>query len=297
MPGSAEDRCNARCVVNDATRPARVVARVTARVGSFAASHQSYQPHRYTTEARRSPCRVKRLATCGHRPQIIRASQPGASFSLGTPTPLEEHLFRRIVAWLLRPLLTLVLRLTPDDDAWERLTVTPRLNVYGGGLRLDFPKFLSGPSAVSVSSLDDIQQWLLGCKYEADEILFSEPDFWQHPTTFERLRAGDCEDFALWAWRKLVELGFDADIVAGYCVKDGKLAGRHAWVVFRQDGKEFLFEPAARTKEAMIRPLSEVRDNYVPEVGADRTGHRFAFTGYLVAQKRQLRDRTSLRTA
>lgn len=78
MPGSAEDRCNARCVVNDATRPARVVARVAARVGSFAAP-QSYQPHRYTTEARRAPCRAERLATCGLRPQIIRTLQLGVS--------------------------------------------------------------------------------------------------------------------------------------------------------------------------------------------------------------------------
>jgi hypothetical protein len=46
-------------------------------------------------------------------------------------------------------------------------------------------------------------------------VLFGEADFWQHPSTFERLRTGDCEDFAVWAWRKLIELGYDVDLVAG----------------------------------------------------------------------------------
>lgn len=67
--------------------------------------------------------------------------------------------------------------------------------------------------------------------------------------------------------------------------------------MFRRDGKEFLFEPTSRTKAEMIHPLSEVKDKYVPEVGADRTGHRFAFAGFLVAQKLQLHERASLRTA
>src|SRR5581483_9259523 len=93
--------------------------------------------------------------------------------------------------------------------------------------------------------------------------------------------------------RKLVELGIDADIVAGYCLKDGELAGRHAWVVFRKDGREFLFEPAARTKDNMIRPLADVRDAYVPEAGADRTGRRFGFAGYAFAQKRLLMRKSS----
>ena len=202
-------------------------------------------------------------------------------------------MFRRIARSVIQPLAHLMVRLTPDGDPWERLNVAPRLGSYGG-LRFDFPKFLSGPSAVSVSSIDDIEDWLLGCEYKRDDVLFAEKDFWQHPATFEHLRAGDCEDFAVWAWRKLVELGVDADIVVGYCVDKGKLSGRHAWVVFRQDGKEFLFEPGEKTKEAMIKPLADVRDNYIPEVGADRLGHRFGFTGIIVARKRQLRDKAVL---
>jgi predicted transglutaminase-like cysteine proteinase len=33
----------------------------------------------------------------------------------------------------------------------------------------------------------------------------------EHPGAFERRRRGDCEDFALWAWRKLAEVGVDAE--------------------------------------------------------------------------------------
>jgi hypothetical protein len=199
-------------------------------------------------------------------------------------------MWRRLAAWLIRPFWKSIIRVLPAGDPWERLDVAPHLNLYGSGARRDFPQYLTGASIVAVGSLDEIQEWLLGCRYERDEVLFAEPDFWQHPATFERLRAGDCEDFALWAWRKMVELGMDADIIAGFCVENGKLDGRHAWIVFREGRTEFVFEPGAKSKDAMIRPLAEVRDNYIPEVGADRTGHRFAFSGYVVAQKRQLLD-------
>src|SRR6185437_7190614 len=198
-----------------------------------------------------------------------------------------------MIAWLTRPLFRLLVRLTPDGDPWERIGVAPKLNLFGCGAHLDFPGYLSGPSTVLVHSIVEIQDWLLGCRYERDEVLFGEADFWQHPATFERLRAGDCDDFALWTWRKLGELGIDADIVAGYCLKDGKLGGRHVWVVFRNDGVESVFEPTCSSRQGMIRPLSEARDEYVPEVGADRNGHRFGFTGYMLAQKRRLRRASS----
>lgn len=160
--------------------------------------------------------------------------------------------------------------------------------MFGAGLRYDFAHFLEGDSTVTVASIAEIEQWLLGCSYESDEVLFHEADFWQHPATFERLRAGDCEDFALWAWRKLLGIGVDADLVVGYCVRDGKLAGRHAWIVYRQDNTQVLFEPVARSVEQMVKPLSEVRNNYIPEAGVDRHAHSFAYSGYLLAERMRL---------
>lgn len=171
------------------------------------------------------------------------------------------------------------------DDPWERLDVSPGLRQFGPGARLDFGDYLTGASRVEVSSLEEMQTWLLACEYASDESLFNETDFWQHPSTFERMRAGDCEDFALWGWRKLLELGIDADFVTGYCTKEGALDGRHAWVLFRRDNGQFLFEPGARSLERMVRRLDDVRSEYIPQFGVNRRAKQFAFAGYMVVEK------------
>ena len=84
-----------------------------------------------------------------------------------------------------------------------------------------------------------------------DDRQFGVDDVWQHPCEFERLRQGDCEDYALWAWRKLVELGVDAELVSGRWDVTREDAGHHAWVVYREGGSEFLLESVARTRSAM----------------------------------------------
>ena len=73
--------------------------------------------------------------------------------------------------------------------------------------------------------------------------------------------------------------------------------GRHAWIVFRQEGTEFLFEPVCREKSRMIRPLVDLRGAYLPEFGVDRSAGRFAFSGYMIGQKRLLGARSTRRTA
>ncbi len=202
---------------------------------------------------------------------------------------------RRLLAFLIRPAWELVIRHLPVADPWERIDRQPRMHMYGSGARLDFSQYLTGESIVPVASLDDVQDWLLECRYERDEVVFGEPDFWQHPSTFERLRIGDCEDHAVWAWRKLIELGYDVDLVAGWCVVEGKLSGRHAWLLVRRDGVEYVFEPGVHDKAAMMRPLSEVRDEYVPQFGVDRNAKRFAFSGYILGEQKRLAERGSTR--
>ena len=75
--------------------------------------------------------------------------------------------------------------------------------------------------------------------------LFNEIDLWQHPSSFEELRRGDCEDFALWAWRKLAELGIDAEFFVGriLSVEEPDVDRQHAWVVFRVGDVQFLSSP------------------------------------------------------
>ena len=195
-------------------------------------------------------------------------------------------MIRRALRAVLRPLFVALLRRFPPADPWERIEQALPLRSYGSGARFEFAWYFDGDSAIAVASLDDVRAWLAECEYVTDPHLFQEGDFWQHPRTFEQLRKGDCEDHAIWAWRKLLDLGYDADLVVGRCLPWKPGEGRHAWVVFRDaEGAEYLFETVAKG-EGAIRPLGEVRERYLPEVGVARDRRRFAYSGYLIAMRR-----------
>ena len=152
---------------------------------------------------------------------------------------------------------------------------------FGPGSQQPFAEYFSGQSEVRVGSIDDIVAWLQTCEYVSDLELFHERDVWQHPGAFERLRRGDCEDFALWAWRKLAELDIDAEFCVGRVICDEcpQIDRQHAWVVYRIDGTAFLFEPAARTPSKMIRPLDDAMGEYVPHFAVNRKFDTNAFVG------------------
>ena len=178
------------------------------------------------------------------------------------------------------------LRLVPPKDPWTRIPMRPPLHAFGPGARQDFAWYFQGESGVSVRQIDEMLAWLGQCEYTSDHEAYQVSDFWQHPRTFELMRRGDCEDFALWAWRKLVELGFDAQFVVGYATVGPEAGRRHAWVQFRDGDREFLLEPCQRSADHAVRPLDEVRDAYYPEYGVDAQWRRFAFAGYAVARTR-----------
>jgi hypothetical protein len=183
------------------------------------------------------------------------------------------------------------LRLLPVRDPWTRLPLEAPLALYGDGARRGFDWYFEGESAATVTSFDELVHWLAECTYDTDRRLFHEDDFWQHPRTFEHLRRGDCEDFALWAWRKMVELGIDAELVIGRRVPPGSANSRHAWIVFREDAGEFLFEPVCRERERAVRPVSTARHEYIPEFGVASDRRRFFFAGYAYfLQNRHLGD-------
>jgi hypothetical protein len=182
---------------------------------------------------------------------------------------------------LFSPILRLAARLARRESAWERVTMRVPASVFGPGSQQPFAEYFEGESGVRVRSIDDIVAWLQTCEYVTDLELFQKRDVWQHPGTFERLRRGDCEDFALWAWRKLAEVGIDAEFCVGRVICDDRpeIDRQHAWVVYRVNGTAFLFEPAARTPSRMIRPLVDAMGEYVPHFAVN---HRFdtnAFVG------------------
>ena len=100
--------------------------------------------------------------------------------------------------------------------------------------------YVSQPLSVRCGTLDDIREFLRTCQYVTDREQFGKDDYWMPPEEFERRRCGDCDDFALWAWRQVMTIGKqDARFVAGVA---GRYAGGHAWVTFIDGGKPFLHE-------------------------------------------------------
>ena len=207
-------------------------------------------------------------------------------------TPLPSPTPRRDVAWwrrafrgVLDPVYRWLLRRVPADfDPWQRVDKEMHLRHYGPGVQHDFPGYLEGPSSVRVRTIADIQTWLLGCTYLSDDRQFGR-DHWQHASEFERRRQGDCDDFALWAWRKLVELGYDATLVAGCSVPRRRPLSRHAVVTFRDSTGEWLLEATATKRQAMLRPFAEARASFRPEYGVDRHGRRFTYAGFMISMR------------
>src|SRR5690242_6901772 len=82
-------------------------------------------------------------------------------------------------------------------------------------LQDEFRSYLTGDLTVKCNSLSDIQSFLRKCRYVSDVEQFGDWDYWMHPRHFERVRRGDCEDFALWTWRQLLAIGIDTRFVMG----------------------------------------------------------------------------------
>jgi len=189
-------------------------------------------------------------------------------------------MFARLLSWLDR----LRSPLRGGESPWDRVAIDVPTIAFGPGSTREFGDYLEGDSLVSASSIDDIVQWLLTCEYVTDAVQFNERDLWQHPRSFEERRRGDCEDFALWAWRKLAEIGVEAELIVGrvLCADDADGKRRHAWVVYRFDGTLFLFEPAARTRERMIQRLDDAMDGYMPHFAVNHRLATCAFMGCLI---------------
>jgi hypothetical protein len=192
--------------------------------------------------------------------------------------------------------MRLAWRYVDDGDAWRSLPHDVPLTLFGpGNLTDDFRFYLQGPSRVPAKSIGQLCHWLSKCGYEHDDMLFGRSDYWQHPAGFETLRRGDCEDHALWAWRKLIELGHEAEFVAGRSSwPDGADEDMHAWVVFTDNGSRYLFEATEKCKKQMIRPIADASDRYWPyaSVGHDLQRHLYAgFIGWLQSERERKRSR------
>jgi len=198
---------------------------------------------------------------------------------------------RRGLSWLLRPVHRFIVIHTTVTDPWEPASsFLIRADRFGAGSRKPFSWYFEGQSTVTVKDVDEICEWLTGCQYMPDADLFREPDYWQHPLTFEQLRKGDCEDHALWAWRKMVELGFAADFYVGQWLTNGERTGFHAWVVFERSGSTFLLEPVIKE---IVTGAAEVRQIFALSKGAPVAGS-MVVSGRIVKGKVRVRRRKEI---
>lgn len=163
---------------------------------------------------------------------------------------------------------------------YEKKPMAVHHTQFGAGSRRPFTDYLNGESRVKVQSIDDICRWLQQCEYVRDSVLFNQRDVWQHPGDFEALRKGDCEDHALWAWRKLKELSIPAEFVVGRTQwsdnGNGVLQGVHAWVSYRENGRTYILETTNK-KRNLIYPLEVIQDRYHPWYSVDQTSQTYRF--------------------
>ena len=134
--------------------------------------------------------------------------------------------------------ISLIAEILPESyDITGRNVFRPDSRRHSG-FRPTFPvgRFLSQPLQHSCSNFVELRRFLAGCTYMLDEDQFGEKDFWQPPDQFEESKKGDCEDFALWAWRQLLQMNYDARFVIGI---SGQYRAGHAWGDVREKREVF----------------------------------------------------------
>lgn len=104
-------------------------------------------------------------------------------------------------------------------------------------------RYFNRPLKRHVSSLFEAARFLTGCKYLSDRRSRSRDDHWEPPDEFEQRRRGDCDDHAVWAWRVLTDLGYQARLVLGQLLGES-----HAWVQIEVNGRAYLVEPTSKYK-------------------------------------------------
>lgn len=166
--------------------------------------------------------------------------------------------------------------------AHHREPQTVPFHRFGTGSQNEFQWYFERASSVQPGTVAEICNWLRECRYVSDHEQFNTRDHWLHPVEFETSRQGDCEDHALWAWRKLVELGIPAEFVVGQAKWTGDHPTEaHAWVTFTQNGRTHLLE--ATGKSNLLYPLEATASRYHPWYSIDQNFQTYQHNRYVNA--------------
>jgi hypothetical protein len=171
----------------------------------------------------------------------------------------------------------------PPAGHWHHIPVTVPYRHFGNGSQRPFQWYFERESTVVVKKYRDVLKWLARCKYKKDVDLFGRKDVWQHPVAFEELRKGDCEDHALWAWRKLVEIGLEAQLVSGKWKDPSFRASKpsgHVWVLFKKQGKKswHILEATQKSTKQMLLTTESAEKIYFPELSVDGNFQTYRFS-------------------
>jgi Bacterial transglutaminase-like cysteine proteinase BTLCP len=123
-------------------------------------------------------------------------------------------------------------------DPIGRKVLRPDQRRKGPNPTFPMGRYLSQSLSVKCDTIRDVRKFLSNCRYVSDKEQFGKDDYWQPPEHFEETKQGDCDDFALWTWRQLLAMGYEARFVVG------RKGGRgHAWVTFEEVGRYYVVEP------------------------------------------------------
>jgi hypothetical protein len=142
------------------------------------------------------------------------------------------------------------------------------------GFKPTFPagRFLSQPLKYWCSDFSDMRRFLAKCKYVSDQEQFGQKDYWEPPDQFEETKKGDCEDFALWAWRQLLHMGYPARFVLG---RTGRYGEGHGWVTFQKEGHSYILEALSWPAGLTLPRLSIIR--YKPKFSMSWDGENVSY--------------------
>jgi hypothetical protein len=147
----------------------------------------------------------------------------------------------------------------------------PALRAYASPAGRRPPRSLAGSfedylraSLRPVTRWEDVRDFLRLCLYAKDHEVHGREEVWIHPEDFERIRAGDCEDHALWAWVQFARLGWDVRFTAGLMGDGG-----HGWVTVYREEEVLVCETTAKRRAPFLFVPGE-RPRYEPLWSVDR---------------------------